>query len=711
MKKLIMIVVLLLSVIPQLRAMSIFFYGEKHPLPKYAKLPATDTVSKKQNLSDTSKVFTLTDVIVKASNVIQKSDRIILLPSPNMQKASSSAWDLLSKIKLPGVIMDRQNKNATTIDGSNILFKINNVDATIAEYLTIAPNDVKKIEYIDKLGARYSDRSISAIINVITKRHSSGGQFGGYEDAALTTMSLYNSAYVKFNKANSQFSLSYNSKYRDYNDSYTDTYLRNNDIAIFRKGIDSPYGYFLQNINATYNYYKNGFTFNAKITYSTNHNTNQNSSQEIYYNEKMVGKSFTSPKDKSHSPTLDLFSEYKISKKHSLLFNMVGRILRTNYDYAYTENINENNSRFEYGVDGKRKSLIAEIMHSYSLSNLSWNTGVRYKFSDTHNIYSHDITNDFGSKDQNLYIYSQLSGKVNKIYYTGGIGINWVGYKERDNSFYRVLYRPLGRIKYMPLDNMGISYEISMQPIIPSLSTLSGITKSLNQYEFEIGNSTLRPYDNVKHKFSWSWNPNRWYFSLNYNIESAKNLFAPGIFSQNERIGYQRMAFDSKFLHKIDFYASFDIIKDMLFIDAYASCNYYKFKMEDERFSLTDYVYGGKIVFYWKNFSANVSFNHSPKELSGMKRFYGESTGSIDCSYKYKKLTFSLGLWNPLKNYVQSSGDEYARNGLYKSEYFRIKDNANMVTIGVAYDMNWGKSYKTRKKKLNNSDNVDGIVK
>lgn len=33
-----------------------------------------------------------------------------------------------------------------------------------------------------------------------------------------------------------------------------------------------------------------------------------------------------------------------------------------------------------------------------------------------------------------------------------------------------------------------------------------------------------------------------------------------------------------------------------------------------------------------------------------MKSFYGESTGSVDCSYKYKRMTFSLGVWNPFKN-------------------------------------------------------------
>ena len=126
------------------------FSGEKCLFTIDSDFIVTDTISK--SLSDTSRIFSLSDVVVKGSNIITKSDRLILIPTSNMQKASSSAWDLLSKIKLPGVIVDRQNKNATTIDGSNILFKINNIDATIADFLTIIPSDVKKIELFDKLG-------------------------------------------------------------------------------------------------------------------------------------------------------------------------------------------------------------------------------------------------------------------------------------------------------------------------------------------------------------------------------------------------------------------------------------------------------------------------------------------------------------------------------------------------------------------------------
>ena len=144
------------------------FSGEKCLFTIGSDFIVTDTISK--NLSDTSRIFNLSDVVVKGLNIITKSDRLILIPTSNMQKASSSAWDLLSKIKLPGVIVDRQNKNATTINGSNILFKINNIDATIADFLTIIPSDVKKIEFFDKLGARYNDSNISAIINIVTKR-------------------------------------------------------------------------------------------------------------------------------------------------------------------------------------------------------------------------------------------------------------------------------------------------------------------------------------------------------------------------------------------------------------------------------------------------------------------------------------------------------------------------------------------------------------
>lgn len=690
-------------------SVSVFSQEIKHTHSQNANSAETDSLFR--NMSDSTKTVTLGDIVIKSNNVISKSDRLVLIPTSNMRKASSSAWNLLSKIKLPGVILDLQNKNATTMEGGTVLFKINNIDATINEFLTVAPEDIKKVEYFDKLGARYNDSNISAIINIVTKKHTSGGQFGLYENVAFTTMSLYNSAYVKFNKANSLFSLSYYNKYRDYKKSYTDTYLKTDEMEISRKGVEAPYGYFLQNLDAVYNYQKSNFVFNAKLSYYTNNNNNQDSPQEIFNQGLLIGNSFVSPKDKSYSPILDLFSEYKISKKQSLLFNVVGRYLHTDYNYFYTEKIDETDSRFEYGVEGKRKSLIAEGMYSYSLQNLSWDTGLRYKITDTHNLYSDDISNDFASKDQDLYAYTQVSGNIKRFHYMGGFGVSWVCYKEGDNAYKRVLYRPIGRIKYMPLDNMGLTYQITMRPVIPSLSVLSGISKSLNKYEFDKGNSALRPYDNIKHDFSFSWNPERWYLSLNYNIETARKLFAPGFYSQDGKLGYQYLVFDKKYAQKLGLSASFDIIKDMLSINAYFSYNYYDFDMRDEDFSLSDFAYGGRLSFYYKNFSANIAFNHNPKELFGMKSFYGESTGSIDCSYRYKKVSFSLGLWNPFKKHVNSSGYEYEREGLYKKEYFRIKNNANMVTLGVAFDMNWGESYKTANKRLYNADNGDGIVK
>lgn len=80
---------------------------------------------------------------------------------------------------------------------------------------------------------------------------------------------------------------------------------------------------------------------------------------------------------------------------------------------------------------------------------------------------------------QKTKIYTLIPNSLEMLKYLlhGGIGINWVSFKEGGNSFNKVLYRPLGRIKYMPLDNFSMSYQFSMQPTIPSLSTLSGITK------------------------------------------------------------------------------------------------------------------------------------------------------------------------------------------------------------------------------------------
>jgi hypothetical protein len=59
------------------------FSGEKCLFTIGSDFIVTDTISK--NLSDTSRIFNLSDVVVKGSNIITKSDRLILIPTSNMQ--------------------------------------------------------------------------------------------------------------------------------------------------------------------------------------------------------------------------------------------------------------------------------------------------------------------------------------------------------------------------------------------------------------------------------------------------------------------------------------------------------------------------------------------------------------------------------------------------------------------------------------------------
>lgn len=323
---------------------------------------------------------------------MREADRFIILPTTKMKYASGSAWDVLSMIKMPGITIDSRSKNIQGIDGSTVLLKINNIDATVQECMTIAPSDVKRIEYIDQPGARYSDTDVAYIVNILTKRGSIGGQAGAYENIALTTMSLYTNVYAKVNNGSSQFSFRYNNKYRDYANSYTDNYLSNGEnLNIFRKGDDTQYGYLEQNITATYNFLKNGLALDCRLDYYIYSDSKQDNPQNIFLNDDLTGNSITSPKYSNHSPNLDLFAIYKLSEKQSLLFNAVGKYQWSKYKYRYGENWQDESSQYAYDVDGKRFSLITEMMYEQKLNKTLWTIGARYKYSDTRNVYVNDI--------------------------------------------------------------------------------------------------------------------------------------------------------------------------------------------------------------------------------------------------------------------------------------------------------------------------------
>ena len=118
--------------------------------------------------------ITLSEVTVKASRVLHKSDMDVYVPSKNAIKVSQNGLSLLRNLMIPSLNVS-EITNTVRTGGENVEIRINGRQADPTQLMTLSPSTVKRIEWIDNPGLRYGDAP--AVINVITVNPTAGGSF------------------------------------------------------------------------------------------------------------------------------------------------------------------------------------------------------------------------------------------------------------------------------------------------------------------------------------------------------------------------------------------------------------------------------------------------------------------------------------------------------------------------------------------------------
>lgn len=117
---------------------------------------------------------TLNEVIVTTSRSISKTDRQLIFPTKQIVKSSTSGYDMLNKLMLPGLKVDIVNKSIAKMGGGNVQIYINDKKATQADVITMRPDEVIRVEYIDAPGVQYANDNVEAVVHFIVRRRISG---------------------------------------------------------------------------------------------------------------------------------------------------------------------------------------------------------------------------------------------------------------------------------------------------------------------------------------------------------------------------------------------------------------------------------------------------------------------------------------------------------------------------------------------------------
>lgn len=163
---------------------------------------------------------------------------------------------------------------------------------------------------------------------------------------------------------------------------------------------------------------------------------------------------------------------------------------------------------YGYQADGSKYSLISEAIYTKLLNKvLSFSGGTNYAVSRTDNKYtgSQNVTTVLNSN--NVYLFSQLDGRLGKIAnFQLGVGANYISIEQGSVGFHKWTFRPKFTLATNSIKNFRIRLTGSINPQVPSLSQLSEVRQQGSTMQADDGNSTLKATSTYNGALGFTWN-------------------------------------------------------------------------------------------------------------------------------------------------------------------------------------------------------------
>ena len=668
--------------------------------------------------------YNLGEVTVTAA-AKQQVDRTIHFPSVKLKASANDGYELISKMMLPGIMVNLANKSFSMQNKQTVLIYINDKPATQSDIMALRPTEVIKVEFVDAPGAEYGfDANVGSVIKFYVKRQDKGVVVGLQSLNGLTTLYGEHFAYAKYYKGLSEFALSVSNTYtkvhRRNTSEYNEYNLGDETHIIQRDGINTKLGYTNTNVDLSYNLTKpQKYIIDFTVSGTFYDAPDRGNKQYVQETGKTPYYSFTKNTEHYFKPVVNLFHKVYLGSHQTLTSNAVYTIIDTDYGYylnEYTdEKLNDKQNEYSYDTDGLKHSLILESKYMNQLGKVKWTSGVRYAYGDVENKYkgySDDVDHMYNN---NVYLYSQLSGIVwKKLSYFIGLGASYQSSKQGEMETENWIFRPQLTLR-MPIKKVSLRYTFQVSPIAPSLGNLSRTIQQANALEYSQGNPNLKMNAYYINMLTASASVGKFYVqnTARYDYShhpvmseihlteiDGKNVFLHTVANQKHF---------SEFSDNVNL--QYEIVPDVLTIEGSVVYHHYQSIAESYRHFLNSVDGMIQVSANLGKWSIGGSWNSASKELSG--ETISKNSPSSNVYVNYRLGQFRIGLM--ANNLFQPNGlsqPEYLINkNLKKSLTLRIPSMGNMVMINLAWNLFKGKTHETEENSFSNHDGDSGILK
>lgn len=663
-------------------------------------------------VNDTLKTKEIKEVLVKAQRKKQFADHANYTFDKEAQQKARHTKDLL--ITLPELQFDVINNSVTSIKGGNVLFLINGIEATDNQIKSIAPNNVLRVEYFDIPPARYAKRA-ETIVNIVTRNPEEGYSFGADLSSAFTTGFVNGSAYAGYTKGKNDFGLEYFINYRDYDNRILErnyAYNLNNSYYKSSENQKDHFGYTVQNIALRFtNSVPAKYTFQSKLSFLINSHFSKGIGSSVFTqdsNQENHGTIHNSSLNYT-APTLDLYYSKNIGEKDEISVNLIGSHYSTNsYQLDHEWNIANDIDVFnnDMKLNAKQTGVVGEVAHFHNFEKSKLSSG--YRVSNT--AISNDLTNLLGSTNYNVnyleqYLYTELSGQIDKLNYRVGVGITNIHNKSAETTSNDWAPNPKLVLSYGLAKNKTLRFTSDYTSISPVAEALSSNIVQVAPNIVRSGNPFLKPKHAFRNNLTYTYSSK--YLDINSSVfynylrRDITQFYLYNSTLNNYALNYV----NADFSRQVGLQISGSVKpfgSNVLVAKIFLQPTSVLIKTSEGEEIKNEYIQNRfALSSNYKNFIIQYSLSIPTYVLNGAFLNTTENANHLYLGYKLNNWTFSTSL------YWMGMVSEYKTKSLPQSlvnynNNTQILNNKNMFVVGLNYDFSTGKKLKTQKK-LNNS--------
>lgn len=665
----------------------------------------------------------LGEVTVSASNVLQRVDRQIILPSESQLKRSFGAYDLLDNLGIARLQVDKFTNSMSISGGGDVQTRVNGIKVTDKELASIRAKDVLRIEFIEDPGKQYGDEELGAVINIILRRREAGGIVNFQLSDSPHTLWGENFLAAKFNYKNSEWGIDYfnkNGRYHSRLESHETFHLGNRTIDRIKQGIEdeSTSLSLINNLNLTYNLTKTDkYVFNAILRNSINNAPYQNELNKMWAvgSEESI-YSYAHNHSTSYSPALDLYYRHVLPHEQSIQLNVTGTLINTTNNRKYREYKIKDDPLADIltFVDGKKRSVIGEAIYDKSFKRVKLSGGVRHYQMRTKNEYRGSNPTTSKMDQAQTSAFAEVQGKVKDFSYAGSVGMTRAWFKEGNEAHTYYTFTPTVRLGYNLKKGGFLRYRFNISPAIPSLGSLTDVEQAIDTIQIVRGNPLLKTYRQFTNSLSYNYSRKKFSATLSlrhqyYDSPIMESIFVEDgkliLMDENQR-SYQSLNGELMVgTNGMDMFG----LKDFLTLYASAGCTRTWSEGMDYRHTYNDFYYSLMVQLQYKGFSLGGQFRKVQNYLFGETIKKSENQTVLMAMYTKQNFQAGLGMMFPFTNNYKVGKERISRIAPFRSETF-VREIGQMLVLRVGYTFEFGRKHKAGDKRLNNSDTGSGII-